>query len=73
MKYKRKPINRIQKKVGMNLEAPFFSTERKINIRKCLVCEQEFKKKERSIHITQSGRLTCAWVSQFRMFPVCDI
>ena len=52
MKYKRKPINRIQKKVGMNLEAPFFSTERKINIRKCLVCEQELKKKERSIHIT---------------------
>ena len=60
MKYKRKPIHRIQNDVGMNLQAPFFSQERKINIRKCLVCEQEFKKKERSIHIAQTGKLTFA-------------
>ena len=58
MKYKRKPIHRIQKDVGMNLQAPFFSPERKINSRKCLICKQEFKKKERSIRITQTGELT---------------
>ena len=42
----------------MNLQAPFFSPEIKINIRKCLVCEQKFKKKGRSIRITQAGKLT---------------
>ena len=42
----------------MGLQAPTFSPERKINIQKVLVCEQDFKKKERSVHITQPGKLT---------------
>ena len=42
----------------MNLQAPFFSSERKINIQKCLLCEQE---------LTQTGKLTFPWVPQFRI------
>ena len=73
MKYKKKPINRVQKDVGMNLQAPFYSPERTTNIRICLSWEQEFKKKERSIRITQAGKLTFPSVSHFRIFSVCVI
>ena len=41
----------------MDLQAPIFSPERKINIRKYLVCKQDFKEKEKSIRITQPDKL----------------
>ena len=42
----------------MDLQAPFFSPKRKINIPKCFVCEQDFKLKKRSILRTEAGKLT---------------
>ena len=58
----------------MDLQASFFSSEKKINIQKCLVCEQDFKKKEMSIRTTHTLREKCPNTEFFlvRIFPHSD-
>ena len=73
MKYKRKLVNRIQKDVWIYKHRFSVQKEKLIFKNTSLVCEQDFKKKERSIHIAQVGKLTFPWVSWFRMFSVCDM
>ena len=50
-----------------------FSPDRKTDIQKCLLSEQDFKKKERSICIKQAGKLIFPRVSHFIIIFVCDI
>ena len=56
---KRELINRIHITYGRStdLQALRFSPDRKTDIQKCLLSEQDFKKKERSICIKQAGKL----------------
>lgn len=67
MQYKKRLINKFQ------IDVWIYSLERKINIEKCLVSEQDLKKKERSIRKTQADKLTFLCVSKFTVFSVCDM
>ena len=75
MKCKRELINIINMTYGRftDLQAMCFSPDRKIDIQKCLLSEQDFKKKERSIRIKQASKLIFPCVSHFRIIFVCDI
>ena len=44
-------------KKGVSAKVNFLVQKEKINSQKCLVCEQEFKKMERSIRIIEAVKL----------------
>ena len=71
MKYVRKLVDRIQNDVWINKHYFSVQKEKLIFKNSYLVCQQDFKKKERSIGIAKASKLIFPWISWCKMFSVC--